>query len=408
MRRLVLVLPVVSSVLLVGCHSHATIATWSTPGMNKPVPGSQPSIAVSRRVAFAPIMGPPEISERLERAISESQPKGSNHLAVVYPAGVKDRSVAASLKTTEGLIKTVSHQTSNPNEAIPQGDAPREMTPMDAARNRGAQLIVHGNIEMADIGDPAEYQPKTLSNPNNPGALIASMNGVQAQAKDERLVVTWEAYDVETGQFINATTVSLTRTQAEKEFPELASYPDPVDRVLTGLSRQTWGQFAPSVGKREVTLNRPYISLGSKKVREGNTFAEEGLWQMAEYQWQAAVTAHPKNKSAWHNLALASVAQEDYEMARLRLSKARSWIPSSQFKKTELWIDGQQLAYHRSFGLPDREGGWLTPEPQPAPLVQDSAPVEPVEIEDLPWWTSIPFTKPPGWTWKAWLKQPLP
>jgi hypothetical protein len=279
---------------------------------------------------------------------------------------------------------------------------------MDAAKNRGAQLIVHGNVEMADVGDPTDSQAKTLGNPNNPGAAIAVLSGGSPQAKDERMIVTWEAYDVESGKFVNVTTVSLSRTQAEKEYPDLMGNPDPLGRLLTGVSRKTWGQFAPTVNKQDVTLERPYFSFGSKRVREGNTFAEEGLWQMAEHQWQSAVTAHPKNKSAWHNLALASVAQEDYEMARLRLSKAKGWIPSSQFKRTEMWIDAQQLAYHRSFGLPDREGGWLNPEPVPAPEVPASTPVEPVDIEDMPWWTSIPFSKPPGWTWKAWLTQPLP
>ncbi len=162
------------------------------------------------------------------------------------------------------------------------------------------------------------------------------------------------------------------------------------------------------VEREEVVLNRPYWSLGSKKVREGNAFAEEGLWQMAEYQWQAAATSHPKNKSAWHNLAIASVAQEDFEMARLRLSKAKGWIPDSQFKKTELWIDAQQKAYHRAFGLPDREGGWLNPDPPLAPPGLDTtASVDPIDIDEMPWWTAIPFTKPPGWTWRKWLTQPI-
>ncbi len=404
-----------------GCHAKATIATWQ-PARIDSTP--KPSMQQTQRVAFAPIAGPEDVSLRLESALESNLPKSGNHLAVIYPADAPNRRLAANLNPgsspRETPFRTASHQRSledlqsGPTSIQVQqvAGARPEYTPLDAARNRNAGLMVQGAIEFYDFGEAKQEQEGSIKNPNNPGAALAALNKLSRKqnAKDERIIVTWEATDVATGQLVDASTMSLTRSQIEKQHPDLLIIADPVERLLIGVSREAWSQYAPAVQRKEVTLDRPYWSLGSKRVREGNAFAEEGLWQMAEQQWQAAVRSHPKNKSAWHNLAIASVAQEDFEMARLRLSKAKGWIPNEQYEQTELWIDAQQKAYHRALGLPDREGGWLNPDPPMAPAnvgSQNVPSVEPVDLEDLPWWTAIPFTKPPGWTWKAWLTQPL-
>jgi len=53
--------------------------------------------------------------------------------------------------------------------------------------------------------------------------------------------------------------------------------------------------------------------------------------------------------------------------------------------------------------VPDPQTGWIFP----APKEQIVEYVEPVDLEDLPWWTAIPFVKPPGWKWKDWVMQPV-
>jgi hypothetical protein len=384
-------------VMLTGCTTQAKLATWRA----APYASVQGSTATSaRRVAFAPINGPIAAKERLEMAIGQAMPRG-NHLAVVYPS----QQQSSSFRQVSANINR--DQTSN--EPYVPSAFRNELTPYDIARNRNADLLVQGHIEQADLGSDVTTN-RPMSNPNNPGAMIAAFAKSQLPSEDQRMVVTWEAYDVNSGAFTHAATVSLSRSQAEAKYPDLASIQDPVERLMVGISRETWSQFAPSVSKEDVTLQNPHWSFGSKQVRQGNGLAEDGLWQMAETQWQSAVSHHPRNKSAWHNLALASVAQEDFEMARLRLSKAKSWIPNKQTKATELWIDAQQKAYHRSFGLPDRPEGWLNVDPPS--VTTDAAstitPVSPKDIDEMPWYTSIPFMKPPGWTWKAWLSQPLP
>lgn len=407
-----------------GCKTNAMIATWQPARIDA---SPNPPMQQVQRVAFAPISGPEDICLRLESAIQNNLPKSGNHLAVVYPSNGPRRQLAGqsppSPNANPSALQLASYQ--QPSHASMMVDqfgqnqsaavTKPEYTALEAARNRNAGLVVQGSVEFYDFGEQKSEVAGAIKNPNNPGAALAAFNQLSRRkdAKDERIIVTWEATDVETGRIVDASTMSLKRSQIEKQYPDLLIIADPVERLLTGASREAWSHYAPAVHRKEVTLDRPYLSLGSKRVREGNAFAKEGLWQMAEQQWQAAVRSHPRNKAAWHNLAIASVAQEDFELARLRLSKSKGWIPDKQYKKTELWIDAQQKAYHRALGLPDRQGGWLNPDPPLAPNLVNSDelqrldPVDPVDLDELPWWTAIPFTKPPGWTWKAWLTQPL-
>jgi hypothetical protein len=69
-----------------------------------------------------------------------------------------------------------------------------------------------------------------------------------------------------------------------------------------------------------------------------------------------------------------------------------------------LWLDKHHRRYNEAHNIPKPAEGWAFPEPAIDPALE---PADPIDIEDLPWWTGIPFVKPPGWSWNDWLNQPL-
>jgi tetratricopeptide (TPR) repeat protein len=88
-----------------------------------------------------------------------------------------------------------------------------------------------------------------------------------------------------------------------------------------------------------VTLDLPWVWAGSSQVRKGNGYARQGRWDLAEREWQDAAENYPSNTAAWHNLSLAAVAREDFELAKARIKHANSFLPGDPTYKTQLWIE---------------------------------------------------------------------
>ena len=197
--------------------------------------------------------------------------------------------------------------------------------------------------------------------------------------------------DVPTGERLKSETLTLDRSQSELIYPDLVSMTgEPVDRVVTAVARNSWKTFSPMTHQEDALLALPWFAPGASRIRQGNGFAKQGRWDLAEQSWQDVAAKHRRNHAAWNNLALASVAQEDFEMARDRIQHAKSIVPWDRAHKTERWIDQRQHNYHRALGLADREGGWMMPDPPPPRSIEETPSTEPQDIDELPWWTAIP------------------
>ncbi|MFM8400371.1 MAG: tetratricopeptide repeat protein, partial [Pirellula sp.] len=165
----------------------------------------------------------------------------------------------------------------------------------------------------------------------------------------------------------------------------------------------------------------------SSRVRKGNAYARLGQWEQAEREWQEAADVHPWNRAAWHNLSMAAVAKEDFQLARDRLTHAETrWIPGDQTAKSAAWIDSIERQHEACFdpanpsssgqpifvpvnfegskiGAPPR----MPPNPEFKPMQdgQNTTSVKPRSLDDQPWYTMIPFMPPPGWSWSNWWYQ---
>jgi len=329
------------------------------------------------RIAISPIYGPRDLAAKLDESMIASQPRVGKSIVLLHPKLLEEMT-SIQLATYDGQ--------------------PSDLAGLSAARRADADILVQGQIVNVNIEPQLEKR------------------GFWDFRKrpSESITVSWTVTEVNSGKRLGESTMKMDREQAEKQYPDLMLLQgEPIDKVIQAASRESWSMFSPGTKVEDSVLALPWIMPGSSKIREGNGFARQSRWDMAEDAWQEAASKHPRNTAAWNNLAIASVAKQDFELARNRVQHAKTIAKWDRARKTEQWIDAKQQEYHQAFALPDREQGWLSPmAPKPPGQLnnqemKDFVPVKPVDIDELPWWTAIPGTKPPGWTWKQWLTQPI-
>jgi hypothetical protein len=323
-------------------------------------------------VAMAPIAGPPEFAWKLNEAMIQNQPQAGQPIAFLHPQLLEEMT-SIQLASFDGQ--------------------PSDIAGLSAARRANADVVLQGQI-LHVKQEPGQPSINPLS--KKPAVPLDQMS------------VSWTVVDVATGEKLGSRTMTIDRSLAEAAYPELlTTHVEPMDRVIQAVSRESWSMFTPKTKTEQSILVLPWFAPGSGRVRQGNGFARQGRWDLAEAKWQDAASKHPYNRAAWHNLGLAAVAREDFELGRERLQHAKRWyLPNDRGEKAEEWLDEKQHDYHRAFSLPDREAGWLNPDPPPAASSESVPSTEPQHVEDLPWWTAIPGTKPDGWSWNQWLFQP--
>ncbi len=345
----------------IGCSMTAPIYVWQPP-LNQP--------RTIQSIALAPIHGPPELAVKLDKAMIESQPKTGNAIALLHPKLLEEM-------TSIQMASFDGH--------------PSDIAGLSAARRANADVLIQGQIVRARL-EPQEPKRGRLDFRKRPS---------------EQVIVSWTVTDVPSGERLKSETLTLDREQSELIFPDVkAMSGDPVDRVIQAISRQSWKTFSPMTNKEDALLALPWISPGASRMRQGNGYARQGRWDLAEQKWQDVASKHPSNNAAWNNLALAAAAHEDFELARDRIEHSKTIVPWDRARTTERWIDKHQHNYHRALGLPDREGGWLMPDPPLPKPIEEIPSADVQDIDELPWWTAIPGTKPPGWSWGQWLTQP--
>jgi hypothetical protein len=158
--------------------------------------------------------------------------------------------------------------------------------------------------------------------------------------------------------------------------------------LIAASARESWKLLSPTVVKDRVRLAVPWLQPGAWQVRRGVSAAKHGQWSIAELNFRQAADRFPFNAAAQHNLAVALAAKEDFSGAKERLMRASGPLAIRLPGETLFWLDQQHRRYHAAHGIPRPVEGWAFPEPnENQPLID----APPIDIEDLPWWTAIPF-----------------
>lgn len=342
----------------IGCRSTVPIYVW------QPATYTCPH---SCRLAVAPIAGPENVAERVESAFIAQRPEVRSDVQLI----------ASRYLAAQSPVRLVS------TSAL-QNDA----TAIQAAQQASASLLLEGEVLSAKLIDPKDRRPPKHKEP----------------PENEQLLVSWRLIDVATSRTLANHVVSIDTRRADRDYPEmLLTHPDPTERLIAASARDSWKSLAPSVERDKVELMVPWLQIGAMATRSGIVDAHKGRWDLAEQKFSIAARRNPLNVAAHHNLAIAQAAREDFPAAKSQLSDV-SWPLSLRLPaESRFWLDQRHRQFQAAHGLGKPEEGWLFPDPVQA---AEFEPARPTEIEELPWWTAIPLTKPPGWTWRAWLSQP--
>ncbi|MFK7737701.1 MAG: hypothetical protein AB8B50_16835 [Pirellulaceae bacterium] len=279
-----------------------------------------------------------------------------------------------------------------------------DLTALGAAKAVDAEILLQGEILSANLQNdaPNSFKPNIPENMNQKFFMM----GQTDEEKQESLLLSWRVIDTESGRTLGKRILTLRTDQALEQYPDLAgTIEDRTEVLLAASAREAWKTLAPVVVKDTVRLSKPFLQPGAIGVRRGIRAAKDGQWQLAEERWQRVADWFPYSAAAQHNLAIAQAAREDFPNAKKQLRKAKGLFAWRLPGDTLFWLDKRHREYNESHGIPRPIGGWAFPAPESAP---EAIAAEPLYLDDLPWWTAIPFAKPPGWTWQSWLKQPLP
>lgn len=370
-----------------GCRMTAPIAVLEQPRL--PVSSVQ-------RVAIARVVAPERLADDFERTLLEQRPSTRPDIEVVPSRQLM----------SEPVVRTASTAPVAPDTAAIQ-----------AARNVGADVLLLGEIVQDELGDSPQQDGDMSSEAR---AVLEGRNPLDMPPanlrRPERIAVAWRVVDVPSGRTLGSQTLSIDRIEADRQFPDLVPFmPDGRERVLNAGARQSWQAVAPYVSREDVVLDLPWFQPGAAQVRRGNGYARQGRWDLAEAEWTAAATKYPFSNAAKHNLALAMAAREDFAGAKQQLGTMNMLRSRSLQAETLFWLDDHHRRYVKATDSPPPAEGFAFPEPPPDPnrslIVTDETSSGTTKStapgpDELPLWTAIPFTKPPGWTWKQWLLQP--
>lgn len=353
-----------------GCRRLAPIHVWQ-PGNYGIEPGA--------KIAIGPLTGHPNASRAIETEMLAQRPAARADLAIFTAEQLNQRSPVRLAST-----------------AVLSSDA----IAIKAARSVHADVLLQGQILNARLS--AEEQSVAPEKIDYNQLYFAKPDD---EDPAESLLISWRLIDVETAATIGTHVVNIQTETVREMYPDLAALEAAgSNEIFVAAARETWKSLAPMVTKDQVRLATSTLQPGSWSVRAGNRAARRGDWPAAQMHWTRATEWFPYNAAAQHNLAVALAAQERFPEAKSQLSKAVGPFMFRLPSETLFWLDVTHQNYVRAHNLPEPAGGWAIARPDPS-LEYESVP--PIGLEDLPWWTAIPGAKPPGWTWKAWLTQPI-
>lgn len=375
-----------------GCTMSAPMAVMHPPRLNVsamqrvPQPNgthNQAGPAFPMRIAFAPIVAQPGLSKELEGALQAHLPSSSAPLEMITANALAEASPIA-LASTAPLTS--------------------DLTAIYAARQARADLLLIGEVLRDDLTDDSSSANDLPPELNHARSNRVSLPPAFAK-RPMQVAVAWRVFDVHSGKVIGTQAISINRIEADRRYPDLEfALPAERDRVIAASARETWRAVTPYLQKEDVVIALPWLQPGAAQIRTGNAYARMGRWDLAEKEWAEAVEKHPFSNSAKLNLAIAQAAREDFYDAKKTLGTLGSLRTRRLQSETLIWIDQRHRWYHEALMLPPPKGGWAFPDS--SEVKSTPAPSTAPDPEDAPWWTVIPFTKPPGWTWRQWLFQP--
>lgn len=296
--------------LLAGCRVAAPIHLWQPPEL---------ASTVGKSVAVSKIVGPSELSERLERRLQESTPgDAGRETHLVDFESLKQNSPIALVSASDGQSNDVALASMVRRESI--------------------DFVLSGEILTEPSGDRTERDSPDVLGP---------------------LAVSWRLSSPTNNRSLGGKPIVVEVDAALDRYPDLALASDPESVLVGAAARDTFRLITPWIDRQRVELSFPVLLPGSSQVRRGCAAAHAGRWSEAMQIWESVLERYPQQVAATHNLAIAAAAAQDFTRAKRLASKAVRQQPSALHKQTLVWIELSQRDYHAAFNLADPPEGWF-------------------------------------------------
>ena len=304
--------------ILTGCRIGAPVHVWSAPTLQS---------TVDQTVMVPRIVGPKELAEPIHEQLLQAAPSGQGCETKLVAADALNQGTEA---ISDGGVSLVSYDQ----------DDESDLALATTARQKNIDYILRGEI-MPD------RRPRAIAEAGN------------------RLTVSWRLMPVHPEQQADTAGARMGKPvvveldSVLKRYPDLALATDKEAMMQTALIRDTLPLITPTVQRDRVQLEIAYLLPGSRGIRRGNRLAVAGLWADAESAWQDVYRKYPFSSVAVHNLAIASVAKQEFSEARTLARKAVRMKPTKLHQQTMVWVERTQREFHDAFDLPDPPEGWF-------------------------------------------------
>jgi hypothetical protein len=270
---------------------------------------------VGKRVVVSTVAGPEEVAQQLKQKLLDTAPRDSGRETTLIDAA------SLQSKTKIRLVSATD-------------DQPNDLALASVARREGVDYVLRGEV-------------------------IENRYATQTPDPNAKLKISWRLAALDGKSPVNGKPVVVDVKSAIERYPDLGVLSDADQILSSAAARETFRLMTPSVDRAHVQLSVAYLMPGSHDVRRGNASALAGRWGEAESIWLEVLEMHPTQVAAIHNLALAAAAGQDFSRAKQLARNAIRLQPWGLHQQTLVWIELNQRAYHKSFGLPDPPEGWF-------------------------------------------------
>ncbi|MEM6474324.1 MAG: tetratricopeptide repeat protein, partial [Planctomycetota bacterium] len=300
-------------------RTKAPIHVWRAPVLQS---------TVGATVLVPAISGPKDVSSGIQRQLIATAPSNvGRSTTLIDPDELTHMG--------ENKIALVSFDEQDPSDLVVSHQA----------RQADADFILQGEILLDRRPGPNEHGSDQAPNARR---LLCSW----------RLVPTSDTAAQNANGSPMGEPVAFSLDQAIDKYPDLALARDPDAALQAAVVRGSLELITPWVDRERIQLDVPFGMLGSRTIRKANGLARQGRWAEAEQLWQEAHDRFPWSSAASHNLALASVAKQDFSAARTLARRAVRLKPTRRHQRTLAWVEQTQRAYHDAFQLADPPEGW--------------------------------------------------
>lgn len=199
----------------------------------------------------------------------------------------------------------------------------------------GAQYLIVGTVTGWSVEDDqsveyvTEYRNTGYRDQNGAPIMQPYQVPVQVLVRRGTVAADFRMINAETASIIASASESESFRSEARGAGNMSQIP-PREQILRNLSEIVSGRFFQKISAHRVTEGRILFKGKTPQCKQGVTFAQNGLWDMAVQQWNGALQARPGDFAPFHNLGVAAEIGGHYDEAERMYAQAIGLAPGNQ------------------------------------------------------------------------------